>query len=176
MEGQQFLNTIGHFRYREYLQTVSLRAYESRLTITLVLSLAAKDYLNLSTRRLSSLSLAPPIIILDTKFRTYSKLKPLLHLLETFRASSTNLESESLSALQVFGAKFHCLPAESKTHSPNVLRERQDSSALVMARIFKKAQLDAQQGTSKSNMLKKFGGKFKKAFLKKKQVCIYLVL
>ena len=42
-----------------------------------------------------------------------------------------------------------------------------------MARLFKKAQSENQQGTSKPNMMKKFRGKFKKAFSKKKQVRIY---
>lgn len=45
-----------------------------------------------------------------------------------------------------------------------------------MPRIFKKAQSGVQQETAKSNMLKRFGGKFKKAFSKTKQVCSYSAL
>ena len=41
-----------------------------------------------------------------------------------------------------------------------------------MARLFKKAQSEGQEGTSKTKMLKKFGGRVKEAFSKKKQACI----
>lgn len=42
-----------------------------------------------------------------------------------------------------------------------------------MAKLFKKAKSEVQQGTTKPNMLKKFAGKLKKAFSKKEQVRIY---
>ena len=43
----------------------------------------------------------------------------------------------------------------------------------MMGRLFKKTQSNVQQETPKANMLKKFGGKFKKAFSKKQQVYDY---
>ena len=42
----------------------------------------------------------------------------------------------------------------------------------IMGRMFKKTKSEARQATSKSDMLKKFGGKFKKAFSKNKQVLL----
>lgn len=40
----------------------------------------------------------------------------------------------------------------------------------VMARMLKKTESKIQQETPKVNMFKKLGGKFRKAFAKKKQV------
>ena len=79
-------------------------------------------------------------------------------------------ESQALAYSASFWYRAARLAFVTSTFSPNMLGNPQNSSALTMARLFKKVQSEVQQEATKPNMMKKFGGKFKKAFSKKKQV------
>lgn len=141
------------------------------LSTTLALSVVARNYIIPSTRHLSSLLHHPssPSTPKSTSSGTSQRLhcsytRLSYHPLPAWSPSPRLLCNRCKAALLV-SATQHILP--------RIASSRQASSVPMMGRMFKKTQSKVQQETPKANMLKKFGGKFKKAFSKKQQVHDY---
>lgn len=135
------------------------------LSATLVLCVL--NYLIPSTRRLSSFfqHRSSPSIPKHTTPRAQS-----LHC----HSINSQFGFEAIACLRHSHCKVAVLVSFVFSPYLDPLRVHRFLSALDMATLFKTKQSKVQQDTTKANMLKRFGGKFKKAFLKnKKQVYIY---